>query len=360
MPISAEVLSATIEELLPRLEMTFWRWSPLLDKFYKAERIKKDSPSGPFRKFRLMTGAPGQATPVIYGTESLSSPRRDTVTTGTVYGGRVIYHFKVPGKEMAEVNTDDDVDNIIEQYPIAGLQDMHIGMTKQLLIGNQAQYNNLVTFNGAAQYDSDSGASRDGIFSFSDPGSQSTPAYGVTKKGGTGGVADWYNGFASINSMGDDGQSKIRREMYRAGRAHPSYGTPDCLIADETSYNNYVDMRDDRVITLNQFTGAEGSDNGHEGIHVSKSAVMYLEEYLDIDNATVVAQNGIIYGLNTKAWTYMVIGKDSEREGKGWFEIRKPLRMPDEEAWKWEIVFHGNPYTTNLNSNFVIVGGHQE
>ncbi len=356
MPLTIEALEAAQAFLSPKLDVTFWRFSPILEKIFDGNGIAREKMQGPRKDFRLLTNGPGGTTILTYGSELLDNVSRDQVILGNVGASRYMYHWIVYGKELAEINSDTDVENLIEQKPVTAYMDFAQDHVKQLLLGTgSAGIRGFLTFNGSTTYSSFDG-SRTGVFSFAAPASQTSTVFGVTKRGGTGGLVDWYNQYGNISAMGDDGEAVLRETYYDCGAFHRKYAEPDLLIADKTSFYNYIRVRDDRVYLVDERKPETKDGSAKPGIPFLNGRLMF-DTLMNVDDATLIAQNGIVYILNTKSWQIYTMGNDADMEGGGWFEKRKPFRIPHLDAWRFEIVMHAGMYTEALACNGVVTGG---
>ena len=357
MAISAEVLNDALQELAPRYQNLFERWSPVLKKIVTNGNIERSRLRGPFKEFRVITGGPGDVTHIVDGGERLAATRADITAKGDTRAARLIYSFLVPDKDMAEATGPADVEHLIKQYPEAALMDFHQRITKQLVNGNGSGVGGFLTLNGDTTY-SPHGTARTGVFDFD--ATQTDTVFGLAKEDATSGaVTGWKNGFGNITSMASDGISTLRKEYFRASRKGKLLGPVDLLIADETSFSNYIDLLDDRIIVEDQVKGEAGVDDVTQGVKFLK-ATMYIEEFLDPSASTfttTAAQNGVIYGLKTSTWHAYTLGSDDQMETKGDFSVRGPLRRPDMDAHQFEYVLYMGMYCDFLAANFAVTGG---
>lgn len=355
MAISPETLNDSLQELAPKYGNLFERWSPVINEVINGGTVERSRLRGPYKEFRVITKGPGQVQQIVHGGEHLGNLRADITAKGNTYAPRLIYSFVVPGKDMAEMTGPQGIEHLIKMYPEAGLTDFHQRIAKQMMVGNGEDVGGFLTFNGNSTY-SPQGTARTGVFSFAAPAAQTSTVFGLAKEGAASGVTGWYNGYGNISSMSADGLKTIRREYYSASRKGMNLGPVDVMLADELTYLNLIENLDDRVITLDQAKDVKGFESQKEGIKFL-GAKMYLEEFLDVSDATVVALNGIIYGLKSSTWGMYTLGEAGGLETAGDFSIRPGIRRPDMDAWQWEYVLNMGMYCNFLSANFVITGG---
>ena len=356
MAISAEVLNDALQELAPRYQNLFETWSPVLSKIVKNGNIERSRLRGPYKEFRVITGGPGDVTQIVDGGERLAATRADITAKGNTYASRLVYSFLVPDKDMAEATGPADVEHLIKQYPEAALMDFHQRIAKQLVNGNGSGVGGFITFNGDTTY-SPQGDARTGAFEFNS--TQDDTVFGLAKEGAASGTTGWKNGYGNITSMASDGISTLRKEYFRASRKGKMLGPVDILLADETSFSNYIDLLEDRIIVEEAVKGEAGVDDVTQGVKFLK-ATMYIEEFLDPSASvftTTNAQNGVIYGLKSSTWHTYTLGSDDKMETKGDFSVRGPLRRPDMDAHQFEYVLYMGMYCDFLAANFAVTGG---
>src|SRR5688500_6926842 len=114
---SVDVLNSTLVDLLPRYEELFLKHHPLAAYILKGSKVEKSKLKGPYREFSVVTGGPGQGTGLPTGNETLSSTRRNVGLRVREYAYRYIYHFAVPGKDLAEASGEQHYARIIDDYP---------------------------------------------------------------------------------------------------------------------------------------------------------------------------------------------------------------------------------------------------
>lgn len=355
MAINEEVLNDTLQQLLPDYENMFLVWSPVLNRIVKGKGFKHEDLKGPYLDFRMLYQGPGDVTQIVYGSERLSSIRKDITARASVYATRMIYGYNVPCKDMAQASGPEGVEHLVEQYPEAALLDFHQRFTQQFLSGNGDGMGGLVTLNGGTTY-SPEGSALTGVMEFTDAASQDDLVFNVRKQGHASGIPGYYNGYGAISSMALDGDDILRREYTRASKRGKNMGPVDLMICDETSYNNYLSTQRQRVVITDAVKGESGLEDVEEGIKFLK-ATMYMEEHLDTTATGLSSLNGVIYGLKTPTWRLVTSGKNDKMETKGLFSLRGPNRRPELDAFQWEYIFHGQLFCKYLPANFVVVGG---
>jgi len=357
MAISPDVLATALQELMPKYSELFTQWHPALQRMVLKGNFQRNVLSGPYREFNVVTDGPGTVTHVVSGSELVGGGRRQNAQKGNTYAPRMIYAYDVPAKDLAEANGEMDMGQIIKSYPELALSDFHERIADQLVVGNGTDVGGFLTLNGDTTYSPD-GTARDGVFEFAPTTGQTDTVFGLLKSGGgAGAVPGWHNQYGLITSMSGDGRRIMRREYFRAGRQGSKFDKGiDLMLGDEASYLNYLEDLDDHV----RVTSVE---NDHvpgkvrEGVKFLQ-ADFFLEDAIDITAFNGGAgRNGVIYGLATGSWHAYTLGHDAKRETKGFFDTRGPFRIPDQDAFRYELVLYMGMHCTQPRCNFVIEGG---
>tara|TARA_R110000765_G_scaffold308200_2_gene401859 strand:+ start:271 stop:1344 length:1074 start_codon:yes stop_codon:yes gene_type:complete len=354
MAISPDVLNDALQSLAPKYQNLFEVWSPAIRKIVENGNIERNRLLGPFKEFRVITDGPGDVTQIIDGGEVYPYTKKDITAKGNTYAPRMVYSFMVPAKDMAEATGPAGVEHLLKQYPEAALMDFHQRIARQLATGDGNGVGGFLTLNGAASY-SPQGTPRTGAFEFDTVAAQGDEVFGLSKASVTG----WENQYEDITSMASDGIKKLRQAYFRANRKGKLLGPVDVLLADETSYSNYIDLLEDRIVVEDTVKGAMGADDIIQGIKFL-NATMYIEEFLDTSAAayaTTPAADGVIYGLKSSTWHMYTLGQDSSQETKGDFAIRGPIRLPNQDAFAFEYVLNMGMYCDFLSANFAVTGG---
>ena len=356
MGISPDVLNDALQSLAPKYQNLFEVWSPVIRKIVENGNIERNRLMGPYKEFRVITDGPGDVTTINDGGEVYPHTRKDITAKGNTYASRMVYSFMVPGKDMAEATGPAGVEHLLKQYPEAGLMDFHQRVATQIMNGNGSGVGGFTTFNGATTYDpTGDGTGRDGAFEFAAPAAQTGTAFGLSKATTTG----WYNQYADISSMASDGIRKMRETYFKANRRGKLLGPVDIILADETTYSNYIDLLEDRIVVEDSVKGAAGAEDVEQGIRFLK-ATMYIEDFLDVSASQysgTAAADGVMYGLKSNTWHMYTLGQDDQAETKGEFSIRGPIRLPNQDAFAWEYVLHMGMYCDFLSANFAVTGG---
>jgi hypothetical protein len=357
MPTSPDVLATALQDLAPGYSELFTQWHPLLEKIVKNGKIDRAVLKGPYREFAVVTDGPGAVTQVLTGSEVITGGRRQNASKGNAYAPRLIYAFDVPGKDLAEANGENDLARIIEHYPELALSDFHERISQQLVMGNGSGVGGFLTLNGDQQYNPD-GALRRGMMQFESPTDQVTSAqtvFGLSQ----GTVSGWTNQYRDITSFAANGRSRMEDVYYTcSAQGAKTMGPVDLLIGDKDSYLNYISDLDAQVRTM-KVDGDKAPAQVRQGIPFLE-ADFYME--LDIDpSATAVlttteAQDGVIYFLHSKSWNAFTLGHDSGMETKGDFDVRGPIRIPEQDLWRYEYVLHMGLYCDQLRVNGAVTG----
>ena len=356
MAISPDVLASCLVDLAPGYSELFSLWHPIMERVVKKGNIDRAVLKGPFREFVVVSGGPGTVTQVLTGSEIIAGGRNQAASRGSTYAPRLIYAFDVPGKDLAEANGENDLAKIIKNYPELGLSDFHERISNQISSGNGTGVGGFLTLNGMANYNP-AGALRTGAFEFDVPALQGDTVFNIIKQGGAGGVTGWYNQYGTITSFATDGKSTMRQAYYAASRqGSKAMGPVDLLLGDESSYLNYVETLDDQVRVM-KIEGDKAPGQIRQGIPFLE-ADFFLEESIDTTQfAGSTGVNGVIYMLNTDTWHIYTLGHDSNLETKGDFAVRGPIRIPEQDMWRYEYVLNMGMYCDQIRANAVVTGG---
>ena len=86
-------------------------------------------------------------------------------------------------------------------------------------------------------------------------------------------------------------------------------------------------------------------------------ADFFLEDSIDLAQFTGAAADGVIYMLKTDSWHLYTLGHDSGMETKGDFAVRGPIRIPEQDMWRYEYVLNMGMYCDQLRCNGAVTGG---
>jgi hypothetical protein len=361
MAISPDVLATALQDLAPGYSELFSLWHPLMERVVLKGNVDRATLKGPFREFVVVSDGPGTVTQVLTGSEIIAGGRRQNAQRGDTFAPRMIYAFDVPGKDLAEANGENDLARIIKRYPELALSDFHERIADQLAAGNStAGVGGFLTLNGDQNYNPQ-GTNRAGVFQYAAPANQNALVFNLTKQGGAGGVSGWYNQYGQVSSFATDGRQTMRQVYYAASRqGSKASGPVDLLLGDETSYLNYIDDLDDQVRVM-RVEGDKAPKALRQGIPFLE-ADFYLEQSItdgiNAGNFTAGgSNNGCIYMLKTDTWHMYTLGHDSGMETKGDFAVRGPIRIPEQDMWRYEYVLNMGMYCDQLRANGVVTGG---
>ena len=357
MAISADVLASALQDLALDFTDLFTSWHPVLDRLVTKGKLSKKTLEGPYKEFTVVEEGPGSITHVKHGSEVINGGRTQAASRGNEYAPRLIYAFDVPGKDLAEANGKQDLARIIESYPELGLSDFHERIARQLVMGDGAGVGGFVTLCGTNTYNpTGSATARDGIFSFAAPSAQTSTVHGLVKEGSANGVTGWFNQYQKVTSFQSDGRLLMRKAYYAASREGRTGGPVDLMLGDADSYGNYLDSLDEHV----RVTSVEDDhvpNDIRQGIKFL-AADFFLEDSIDITDAQFSGldpASGLIYGLKTNTWEGFTLGH-SDKETKGFFDIRGPFRIPEQDLFRYEYVLYMGIYCKQLRANFAVCG----
>ncbi len=193
-------------------------------------------------------------------------------------------------------------------------------------------------------------------------GSQTNTVFNLPMSGAAASpTTGWEHQFGQITTFGTDGLETLRETRDTAERkGAKTSGGIDLLLGDPASYENYVNTLD----TFYQSTAVVKDDHVNENVRdgvMFGKAKFYAEDAIDISDTTsytsAATRSGVIVGLKTSDWSLFKMGKDDKMETKGFFSFRGPTRVPDLDAWRWEIILHFNLFCRQLRTQFLVCGG---
>jgi hypothetical protein len=353
MGFSADVLRTSLQHLVPGYQETFTTWHPLWDKIVEGK--KREKLKGPWLEFVLIPEGPGKATPMYTGDEKIQSRRRQSAVRGSAYCATVIYSYEVPLQDLRDASDAADIAKIIESYPERSLMDFKELLAKQFSVGGTDDAGNFITLNGDRTYDPRGRGARSGIINFEAAEDQTATVFGVAKNS----IEGWHNQQSEITSFQDNGRAEMRECYWDCEeQGGVEGGAPDIGFSDRKTYANYVKDLDDQVQIVDRTTG-EGDRSPRrfrKGIQFL-DAVIYQDRRIKASEfTTAAAVAGVCYLLASDTW-HMIYQGGSGPETNGNFELRGPIRVADKDAVKFEYVYNGGMYNSNLRNNGVIVGG---
>jgi len=354
---SPDVLITALQELLPGYTETWTKFHPAFDKI--VLRGNKSKGKHPYKEFGLVPEGPGTLNDV--GTDPdrfLNGGRRQSSVLGNTYASTLIYVYDVPGQDLREANGEADVIGLIKKYPERALMDFYEIIARQLVMGDGAGAGSFPTFNGDATYNPKGLGARGGIFEFAAPGSQSNTVHGVTANS----IANWHTQNRHITAMGSNGWKQMRGAYWDASQqgAGPD-GNVDNMFGDRDSFDNYCDELGDTVQFIDRGKAKEGDpapgSNLRKGV-AFHDAIFYPEPYIVRSNfSTTNALAGAIYGMNSSTFNCYTMGTDSKMETSGDFAARGPIRLPNQDMWRYEYILSMGLFCNNLRKNFSVTGG---
>jgi len=351
MAISPDVLASTLTDLLPGYSETFTKWHPLLDAIVTGGNLSKKKLEGPSREFTVVTGGPGQVTHIQSGNEVINGGRKQLAVRGNEVAPRLIYAFDVPRKDMAEANGKQDLAKLIKTYPERALHDFYEMLSQQLAIGDGANgVGGFFTLNGDAQYSPD-GTARWGLLNPS-ASTDARSVHGLTSAGTSG----WQNQYAHTTGFSVDGVRKMREVYFKCQReGRVADGTVDMMFGDEVSFLNYMDSLQEHVRT-GQIESTDGKNYGRQSIKFVDSD-FYLEDSIDLTQLSAgTSADGCIYMLNSSSFEAFTLGQNASMEGKGFFDQGAPMRIPDLDAYRYELILYFGLHTVQRRANGIVTG----
>ena len=355
MAISPDVVASALQDLAPGYSELFTLWHPIMERVVKKGNIDRSTLKGPYKEFTVVTDGPGQVTQVITGSEVISGGRRQNASRGNSFAPRMIYAFDVPGKDLAEANGENDLAKIIKAYPELALSDFHERIATQIAMGSGAGVGGFPTFNSQTTY-SPQGTNRTGVFAYESPAAQvatNNTVFGLSQGSTTG----WSNQYADITSFAANGRQRMQEVYYLASsEGSKTMGPVDLLLGDQTSYLNYIDDLDQQVRVV-KIEGDKAPPMVRKGVAFLE-ADFFMERSIDPAGHTAAStpSDGVIYFIHSSSWHLYTVGHNSSMETKGDFDIRGPIRIPEQDMWRYEYVLNMGMYCDQLRCNGVVTG----
>lgn len=373
MAYGQDVLASTLVDLLPKYEELFTKAHPLLEKISKGGKVQKSTLKSHKREFTIVNNGPGDVQGIKFGSESLSSVRRNLGVRGGEHGFRAIYHFDVPDKDLAECGGEQDYARIIENYPNLAVADFQERFSRQVARGSASSgsdasgtgMDGFTTLNGQQSY-SPQGTARTGIFQAAAPTAQTNTVHDIPMAAAASSpTPGWYHQYSHINAFSIDGLKTLRTAINRAnmeGRTLEGGGV-DLLLSDEGTFQNYLEAMDDKVIVINELNNPASKYIKRDGAKFG-NADFYWDPAIDLTDTTsfssaTTTQLGVLYGLATAFWEFFTLAGNSQRASKGNWSAMPPVLLPDQDAWQYRIILHGNLMCRNLRHQVFVTGGAQ-
>jgi len=357
MAISPDVLATALQEQLPGYTEQFTSWHPLFKKMVEKGNVERSTLQGPFRDFVIVTDGPGQVTQVNTGSEVIAGGRTQASQRGNEYGTRLIYSYDIPAKDLAEANGEQDVAKILENYPELALSHFHELISRQIATGDGAGVGGFMTFNGNTTYNPN-GAARDGLINFAAAAASKT-VHGIADT-----TTGWLNQFAddASSDFSANGRPLMRQVFYACQRQSAKViGPVDCGFADPASYLNYVRDLDEDVRIVGDVTTTKGDHAGPDVRAGAKflTATLYLEDDIEVGASAFsgsTAADGLIYFVPSGVMRMFLLGHSADKETKGFFDIRGPFRVPDQDMFRAEFILHANMHTISRRHLGAVTG----
>jgi hypothetical protein len=173
----------------------------------------------------------------------------------------------------------------------------------------------------------------------------------------------WYHQYNHVDSFTVNGIQKWRRTRDDANRqGGKASGVVDLILCDSAQYANYQTNLDEHVETA-QVVEDHVPSKIRAGMKFG-AADVFDESAIDLSDTTsfttATTRSGVAYFLNTSQWDGFCLGEDEKMETKGFFSFRGPTRVPDQDAWRWEIINHWNIFCRQLRNQGLVTGGATE
>jgi len=380
MAISADVVASALQDLSPKFTELFLKGIPLFSYIVGSPEgngakggLSKYKLKGPYKEFIVLKGGVGDSTGIRQGNELLRSQRRQQALRGNEYSFLHIYHYDIPGKDLAEASGPMDLGKIIDSYPEIAVADDKALVSKQIArgassagsTGVSAGASGFFTLNGNQSYDPQ-GTSRTGLFQYKTPSTQTATVHGIPMAGAASSpTAGWFHQFANISSFALDGMRQYRLLVAKANQEGLTLtgGGVNLVCSDIGTYNNMLEHMDDKITMIDKAGYPLAKHLNREGFKVG-NVDWYWDPDIDITDTTAFtsaeARLGVAYVLNTSKFDLLIQANHADIVGNGLFDMRQPVPIPDQFAWQFRIVSNFNICCTSLRHQGVLTGGSVE
>lgn len=368
MSYSQDVLAQSLQDLIPGWVDQWTVDNPLWNRIRKGGAFNRRSLKGPWVEFAVRTGGPGRAVTDRSGSTALTSTRAQRGFRGIEYGARLIYHWTVPEKDLDESETEYDFANLVEDYGVAGMADLMQRMANQQARGASSAGSDplgggvegFITLNSDQTYNPVSvGGARSGFFEYAAAANQTDTVHDLPKQGAaTNPTTGWYHQYGHINNMGVNGKRVLRTVRDTANQQGASMeGGVDLLISDPQSYQNYIEVLDDQVMTP-VVENDKGPGKIREGVKFG-TASWFSDPAIDISDTTAfttaAAQSGVIYLLCTRDWEMFTVGKKNST--KELFRVSEGIPVYDQPHVHFRMTAYANMFCKAMRRQGVVTGG---
>jgi hypothetical protein len=122
-----------------------------------------------------------------------------------------------------------------------------------------------------------------------------------------------------------------------------SGGSPDCVVADQVTYETYENALDEKV----RYGNTQLADMGFDNIKLRGATMIWDEVVPDIDNGTTAITAGTAFFINSNFYKLII---DSETD-----IVTTPFIEPENQTAKTaKILFMGNAGVSNLRKHGVL------
>lgn len=367
---NVDVVNEVLQDLEADMNELFTMYHPLLERVAGRKQFPKAK--GRYKEFKVNTGGPGAVHKIVSGNEVYSAQRRQNILKGDQFATRFIYDFAIPAVDIAETSGSPDmVKSLIKHYPEAAIAELYEWVAAQIArgagssgaIAGAGGLDGLTTLNGNQDYTPNTTA-RDGVFQALAAGSQTNTVFNLPMSGASSNpTTGWYHQYGNISAFGVNGIETLRTVRDKANvQGGKASGEVDLALMDEATYQNYQNHLDSFVTVA-----AVKNDHTPGGIRSGLkfgNVDVFPEPAIDLSDTTSFTTStwraGVTYLLNTGEWEGFCLGADDKMETKGFFSIRGYTRIPDMDAFRWEIVNHWNIFCRQLRNQGLVTGGATE
>jgi hypothetical protein len=356
--------------------MNFSRGHPLLQIVFA--KGKHETAQGPWTEFSPVIGGPGEAVLIETGSESWAGVRNQATKKGSFKTARIVYHWEVPNKDIEEAASDPQSrPGLIQNYGEAAIADVLNRIEQQYLIGGVLDstgtlladasngFRGLGTFNGDKTGLPTAGL-ENGWLEFAAPASQSNTVHNLVKRGGSGGIFEWYNQFpadGNITNWDAHGYERVKNAHNSA--ADRAKGSKFCLISDQQSFEKFESSLTGaiRYVNMDGLEGEPGADWA-VGLVYAPRGIWYGSTLLDDTQSTFAAArrgNGIGYIIPADHFRmkFMRGAAGPVASGSGptfGLKVEGPIPIPLSDQSSYKLTVHAAAYADRLNAYGAVSG----
>jgi len=372
------VLAATMDEMSSELTELWQTATPSIDHMLKSP---KKALTGIEYTFPVMTKGPASADTFYNGSDFISASNSASMVKGRDTSTRIMVHFSVFNKDIDEAsNNKEGYKELFRHMPEQAMIQIAQEMNKQLVsgvygsgdasvAGNGFDIAGLLTLNGNASYaPRDRGVTRAGFFHAQAPSAQTAVVHELASSGAVSGATPgWHNQYLHIDNLDIEGTTPIVGLQQVLSRQGSTQARQDhTALTDPGSYLALMQVNESRVRFTNVDAGERSDKHSsiRSGVQLAGIPGIVWHSEADIDLSlnvfSATQRQGLAYLLD-KSWCLRyrspaALAGAERGSVKGIWEVRKPVRLNQQDGYRFEMVFHGQFCSENRRNQAVITG----